>query len=67
MKKLLNGQLLDMTDEEIASQNVFREELKTERDARIVAKTSKATNQKSATTKLKALGLTDDEINALRS
>lgn len=65
MKKLLNGELLDMTEDEILSQNTFREEYKTERDARITAKNNTETSKTSAITKLKALGLTDDEITAM--
>ena len=65
MKKLLNGELLDMTDEEISSLNTFREEEKTEKDARITAKNNTETSKTSAITKLKSLGLTDDEITAM--
>lgn len=66
MKKMLNGELVDMSKEDIASVKTYQEKMKKERDARIAAKTAKATNEASAITKLKALGLTDDEITAIR-
>ena len=66
MKKMLNGELIDMSEEEALSVKTYQEEMKQERDARIAAKTAKETNEASAITKLKALGLTDDEITAIR-
>ena len=66
MKKMLNGELVDMSKEDIASVKTHQEKMKKERDARIAAKTAKETNEASAITKLKALGLTDDEITAIR-
>jgi len=66
MKKMLNGELVDMSKEDIASVKTYQEKMKKERDARIAAKTAKETNEASAITKLKALGLTDDEITAIR-
>jgi len=66
MKKMLNGELVDMSKEDVASVKTYQEKMKKERDARIAAKTAKETNEASAITKLKALGLTDDEITAIR-
>tara|TARA_R100001460_G_scaffold46553_1_gene84201 strand:- start:1247 stop:1450 length:204 start_codon:yes stop_codon:yes gene_type:complete len=66
MKKILNGELVDMSEEEALSVKTYQKEMKKEKDARIAAKTAKATNEASAITKLKALGLTDDEITAIR-
>jgi hypothetical protein len=67
MKKFLNGELVDMSTEEIESEKIHLQDKKTEKDARIAAKTAKATNETSAIAKLKALGLTDDEITAIRN
>lgn len=66
MKKLLNGQLVDMTNEEIAQkekdeQNAIVEKQKLEQE-----KLNKETANQSAIDKLKALGLTDEEIKAFR-
>tara|TARA_R100001509_G_scaffold152212_1_gene112163 strand:- start:268 stop:471 length:204 start_codon:yes stop_codon:yes gene_type:complete len=66
MKKMLNGELIDMSEEEASSVKTYQEEMKKEREARIATKTAKETNEASAITKLKALGLTDDEITAIR-
>ena len=67
MKKMLNGKLVDMSKEEIESVKAYQEKMKKEKDARIATKTAKETNEASAITKLKALGLTDDEIVAIRN
>ena len=66
MKKLLNGQLVDMTNEEIAQkekdeQNAIADLQKEEQE-----KLDKEQANQSAIDKLKALGLTDAEIEAFR-
>jgi len=66
MKKLLNGQLVDMTNEEIAQkekdeQNAIADLQKEEQE-----KLDKEQANQSAIDKLKALGLTDEEIKAFR-
>tara|TARA_R100000329_G_scaffold138374_1_gene119801 strand:+ start:1166 stop:1372 length:207 start_codon:yes stop_codon:yes gene_type:complete len=65
MKKFLNGELVDMSTEEIESEKIHLQNKKTEKDAIVSAKNAKATNEASAIAKLKALGLTDDEITAM--
>ena len=65
MKKMLNDKLVDMSKEEIESVKAYQEKMKKERDAYLAIKNKKETNKVSAISKLKSLGLTDDEINAL--
>tara|TARA_R100000231_G_scaffold16707_2_gene17449 strand:+ start:681 stop:890 length:210 start_codon:yes stop_codon:yes gene_type:complete len=65
MKKMLNGELVDMSEEEIESVKTYQEKMKKERDAYLATKNKKETNKVSAINKLKSLGLTDDEISAL--
>ena len=65
MKKLLNGKIVDMTAEEIKQ---HEEDVKVV-EAEVKSYTDKVEADKvlktSAETKLKGLGLTDDEIRAL--
>jgi len=65
MKKLLNGQLVDMTEQEIEIRNSDIEKTKTlikEEKALYDAEQAKKASGKQ---KLKDLGLDDDEIKAL--
>ena len=68
--KLIDGVRVDLTAEEIAELNVKDEvENKKIADARILetnAATKKINDKASANAKLKALGLTDDEIEAIK-
>ena len=65
MKKLLNGKIVDMTAEEIKQHEedvkVVEAEVKSYTDKVEADKVLKASSE----TKLKGLGLTDDEIRAL--
>ena len=67
MKKLIvskenpNGILMDLTSEEISIRKKDLEHIKEIKDAREKIKTDKTSGK----TKLKNLGLTDDEIKAL--
>ena len=67
MKKLIvskenpNGILIDLTSEEISIREKDLEHIKEIKDAREKIKTDKTSGK----TKLKNLGLTDDEIKAL--
>ena len=67
MKKLIvskenpNGILMDLTSEEISIREKDLEHIKEIKDAREKIKTDKTSGK----TKLKNLGLTDDEIKAL--
>jgi len=65
MKKLLNGQLVDMTNEEIAQKETDEANALVEKQELKDAEAEKANNKTSAQNKLKALGLTDAEIEAL--
>ena len=65
MKQYLNDKLVDVPTEEEAT---IKEQIKldvAEKEKRLKEKETTATNKTSAITKLKALGLTDDEISAL--
>lgn len=65
MKQYLNDKLVDVPTEEEAT---IKEQIKldvAEKEKRLKEKETTATNLTSAITKLKALGLTDDEISAL--
>jgi hypothetical protein len=65
MKKLVNGELIDMTAEEIAERNADYEKSK-EKDAQILAdKQAKETAKVSGNQKLLDLGLTQAEATAL--
>jgi uncharacterized membrane protein (DUF106 family) len=63
--KYLNGKLVEETDNDKAWLKKLRDEHKKikEDEAKLIK--TKAANKSSAITKLKTLGLTDDEINAL--
>ena len=65
MKKLVNGQLIDLTSEEIAEREAEESQALTEKQAEINAETDKETKKASGKQKLKDLGLDDDEIKAL--
>jgi predicted transcriptional regulator len=66
-KKYLDGKIVDMTDAELATEVEWSKIRKADKDASKTEKENKATNETSAITKLKALGLTDDEIVAIRN
>ena len=57
--------IVDMTTEEVNEYNATIAAVKARKDAMEAAAAKKVTDKASATTKLKALGLTDDEIAAL--
>jgi len=65
MKKLLNGELIDLTVAEISERETEEAQALTERQAKIDANTDKETKKASGKQKLKDLGLNDDEIQAL--
>ena len=64
-KILINNKLVELTSEQETKRLAEVAADKKARDARIVAKTATANNKASGKTKLKNLGLTDDEIKAL--
>ena len=66
MPKILeNGQMRDMTADEIAVANAHAKINQDAKTAKAVEETSKETNQASGKQKLKDLGLNDDEIKSL--
>ena len=65
MKKLLNGQLVDMTNEEIAQKEKDEQNAIVEKQELEQAQTNEANKKASAKQKLIDLGLTTEEIKAL--
>ena len=65
MKKYVDGILTDMTAEEITARQEEENQAVIDEQARLDAETTKANKKISAQNKLKALGLTDAEIEAL--
>jgi hypothetical protein len=72
MKKLLNGILVDLTQEEIAQSqlDIQKENIRIENEKKAIAEkedkeAQEQANKQSALNKLKALGLNDAEINAI--
>ena len=65
MKKLVNGQLIDLTSEEIAEREAEESQALTEKQAEINAETDKETKKASGKQKLLDLGLTEEEVKAL--
>ncbi len=61
----INGTRVQFTAEEEAARDAEEAQFAIEKQAEIDAATAKATKKASATNKLKALGLTDAEIEAL--
>ena len=65
MKKLVNGEVIEMTAEEIAERETFVANEKAKKTAEDNIKTAKATAQASGNQKLLDLGLTQAEATAL--
>lgn len=65
-KIYLNGSLVDLPEADEEKRLAAVEVEKAAKKARTDAATAKATKKASAISKLKALGLTDDEIGALK-
>jgi hypothetical protein len=70
MKKLISTpfgeQLLDLTAEEIVQRQLDEQKAEQDRLARIAKEEQEKANKESAINKLKALGLTDAEVEAFR-
>jgi hypothetical protein len=58
-------EIIELTDEEIAQMEIDRANAQAERAEREAEAEAKATAKASAYAKLKALGLTEDEVTAL--
>jgi hypothetical protein len=65
MKKLIDGVLINMTAKEISAKEANEAQAAINIQTRKDAQTQKENNKTSAQNKLKALGLTDAEIEAL--
>ena len=65
MKKQINGQLIEMTAEEVTARQAEEAQANINKQARIDADTVTANNKASGKQKLKDLGLNDDEISSL--
>jgi hypothetical protein len=65
MKKLYNGEIMDMSSEEETEHNQHLAELQTKYNDEATAKTQKATDQANGNQKLLDLGLTQAEATAL--
>ena len=65
MKKLVNGELLEMTAEEITERETFVANEEAKKTAEENAKTQKATDQANGNQKLLDLGLSQAEATAL--
>ena len=63
--KYLNGELVEETDNDKKWLVKLRAEHKKIKEDQVIVKEAKATNKLSAITKLKTLGLSNDEIIAL--
>jgi hypothetical protein len=70
MKKLISTpfgeQLLDLTAEEITQRQIEEQQEEQNRLARLAKEEQEQANKQSAINKLKALGLTDAEVEAFR-
>ena len=65
MKKLINYDLVEMTDREIKELEEVSKQIEEKRKKRIEAEEKRKADKENANKKLKDLGLTDDEISAL--
>ena len=65
MKKQINGQLIDMTAEEISARQAEEAQAAINKQARIDAETAATNKKASGKAKLKELGLDDAEIKAI--
>ena len=65
MKKLLNGQLVDMTNEEIAQKETDEANALVEKQELKNAEADKETKKASGKQKLLDLGLSEEEVKAL--
>lgn len=66
MKKIVNGIEIELTAAEIVQRQLDEQQALADKQARDSAKAEKAAAEQSAINKLKALGLTDAEVEAFR-
>jgi len=65
MKKVIDGEHIEMTAEEVAQHEADVKKMQDKSKARAIAEENKKIKQASGKQKLKDLGLDDDEIKAL--
>ena len=65
MKKIVNGNKIELTQEQIAQRQIDEQQAIEYRLARIAKKEQKQLSEQSAINKLKALGLSEEEIKAI--
>jgi hypothetical protein len=65
MKKLVNGQLIDLTSEEISVREAEEAQAIIDRQTKIDQETAEANKKASGKQKLLDLGLSEDEVKAL--
>ena len=65
MKKIVNYDLVEMTDKEIKELEEISKQIEEKRKKRIETEEKRKADKENANKKLKDLGLTDDEISAL--
>jgi hypothetical protein len=65
MKKIVNGIEIELTQEEIAQRQIDEQQAIEYRLARIAKKEQEKARKESAIAKLKALGLTEEEVKSI--
>ena len=65
MKKIVNGIEIELTQEEIAQRQIDEQQAEQDKLAREEKIAQEEQRKQSAISKLKAIGLTDEEINSL--
>ena len=66
MKKIMNNELIDLTTDEVTARQAEETQAVIDKQAEETAEANAITKKASAVAKLKALGLTDEEIGALK-
>ncbi len=65
MKKIVNGIEVELTAEEIAQRQIEEQQAEQDRLARIAKEEQEKARKESAIAKLKALGLTEEEVKSI--
>ena len=66
MKKIINGIEIELTQEEIIQRQLDEQQAEQDKLVRLAKEEQEKANKQSAINKLKALGLTDAEVEAFR-
>ena len=67
MKKIINGIEIELTQEEIIQRKLDEQQAEQDRLAKLAKEEQEKANKQSAINKLKALGLTDAEVEAFKN